>query len=312
MRYASAEAFRSALDQRLKNQAAETGTALVRLRKSVAFDRFLARLAQVASGRWVLKGALALDFRLGSATRTTKDIDLGRLDDEQAATEDFFAAQALDLGDFFTFAVQRTPALDAAAGFSAVRYRVQAELAGRRFEEFPIDVAFSDPLAWRPDCLDGTKLLGFAGIARIELPVLPIEQHVAEKLHAYTRLKARTTEPARARRISSTSFSSSSPRRSMAARCIPRSRPPSPHAPCRLFRPPSRLRRPNGAAPTPSWPRPSGCHPNSTRLTGMPPHCSTPCCGVDRWARGSLGAALGARPHRPHPLGHTSRRPRGS
>jgi len=50
------------------------------------------------------------------------------------------------------------------------------------------DVAFSDPLAWRPDCLDGTKLLGFAGIARIELPVLPIEQHVAEKLHAYTRL----------------------------------------------------------------------------------------------------------------------------
>jgi len=137
MRYASAEAFRSALDQRLKNQAAETGTAPARLRKSVAFDRFLARLAQVASGRWVLKGALALDFRLGSATRTTKDIDLGRLDDEQAATEDFFAAQALDLGDFFTFAVQRTPALDAAAGFSAVRYRVQAELAGRRFEEFP-------------------------------------------------------------------------------------------------------------------------------------------------------------------------------
>lgn len=187
MRYATPEAFRAALDQRLKNHAAQTGIPLVRLRKTIAFDRFLARLVAVASDRWVLKGALALDFRLGSGTRTTKDIDLGRLDNEAAATDDFLAAQALDLGDFFTFTVQRTPALDAAGDFSAVRYRVHAELAGRRFEEFPIDVAFSDPLAWRPDRLAGTDLLGFAGIERIELSVLPIEQHVAEKLHAYTR-----------------------------------------------------------------------------------------------------------------------------
>lgn len=168
MRYATPEAFRAALDQRLKNHAAQTGVPLVRLRKTIAFDRFLARLVAVASGRWVLKGALALDFRLGSGTRTTKDIDLGRLDNEEAATDDFLAAQALDLGDFFTFTVQRTPALDAAGDFSAVRYRVHAELAGRRFEEFPIDVAFSDPLAWRPDRLAGTDLLEFAGIERID------------------------------------------------------------------------------------------------------------------------------------------------
>ena len=187
MRYATAEAFRAALDQRLKNNATETGVPLVRLRKAIAFDRFLARLLEVAPGRWVLKGALALDFRLGSITRTTKDIDLGRLDDEDAATEDFLAAQALDLGDYFTFSVQRTSALDAAGDFAAVRYRVSAELAGRRFEEFPIDVSFSDPLAWRPDRLSGTDLLGFAEIERIEVPVLPIEQHLAEKLHAYTR-----------------------------------------------------------------------------------------------------------------------------
>lgn len=126
MRYDSPEAFRSTLDQRLKNEAASSGIALMRLRKTVAFDRFLARLVEVAPGRWVLKGALALDLRLASATRTTKDIDIGRLDDEDAATEDFLAAQALDLGDFFTFSVRRTPALDDAVDFSAVRYRVQA------------------------------------------------------------------------------------------------------------------------------------------------------------------------------------------
>lgn len=187
MRYTTGAAFRAALDHRLKNDAVDTGLGLVRLRKAVAFDRFLARLLAVAPGRWVLKGALALDFRLGSATRATKDIDLGRLDDEDAATADFIAGQALELGDFFSFAVQRTPALDDAADFSAVRYRVQAELAGRLFEEFPVDVGFSDPLGWRPDRVCGTELLAFAEIERVELPLLPLEQHVAEKLHAYTR-----------------------------------------------------------------------------------------------------------------------------
>jgi hypothetical protein len=174
VRYASGAAFRAALDQRLKDRADETGIGLVRLRKAVAFDRFLARLKEVAPGRWVVKGALALDFRLGAVTRTTKDIDLGRLDDEEATTQDFVAAQALDLGDYFSFVVERTPALDDAGDFSAVRYRGRAELAGRRFEEFPIDVSFSDPLGWRPDRLPGTDLLAFAGIEQTELPVLPL------------------------------------------------------------------------------------------------------------------------------------------
>jgi hypothetical protein len=144
---ASVSPIRAALDQRLKNEAAKSGIALMRLRKMVAFDRFLARLVEVAPGRWVLKGALALDLRLAGATRTTKDIDLGRLDDEEAATE----------------------------------------LAGRLFEAFPVDVAFSDPVRWLPDRLAGTELLAFAGIERVDVPGLAIEQHVAEKLHAYTR-----------------------------------------------------------------------------------------------------------------------------
>ena len=49
MRYASAAAFRTALEQRLLNQSRETGTSLVRLRKTVVFDRLLARLMEVAT-----------------------------------------------------------------------------------------------------------------------------------------------------------------------------------------------------------------------------------------------------------------------
>ena len=78
MKYASAAAFRTALEVRLKKRSDDTGESLSRLRKSVVFDRLLARLVAVASGRWVLKGAVALEFRFGSRTRTTKDIDSER------------------------------------------------------------------------------------------------------------------------------------------------------------------------------------------------------------------------------------------
>ncbi len=100
-------------------------------------------------------------MRLGLRTRTTKDIDLGR-DDQQATVEHLNAAAALDLGDFFTFEVRRTPALDAAAGLRAVRFTVRADLAGRRFERFPstrvkdlVDLVLISDLAE----LDGDRLI---------------------------------------------------------------------------------------------------------------------------------------------------------
>jgi predicted nucleotidyltransferase component of viral defense system len=186
VRYETAKAFRTALEQRLKNEAQATGIALLRLRKRVAFERFLARLATSESSGWVLKGGFALELRLGLRARTTKDIDLGRADDEEAATEHLVAATHVDLGDFFVFEVRRTPALDAAAGFHAVRYTVRADLDGRRFEQFPVDVAFSEATPVQAEPLFGASSLKFADVAELQLPVVSLEQHVAEKLHAYT------------------------------------------------------------------------------------------------------------------------------
>lgn len=186
MRYETAKAFRTALEQRLKNEAQATGIALIRLRKRVAFERFLARLATSESSGWILKGAFALELRLGLRARTTKDIDLGRADDEEAATEHLEAATHIDLGDFFVFEVRRTPALDSATGFHAVRYTVRADLDGRRFEQFPVDVAFSEATPIQAEPLFGANSLEFADVAELQLPVVSLEQHVAEKLHAYT------------------------------------------------------------------------------------------------------------------------------
>lgn len=186
MRYETAEAFRTALEQRLKNEVEVSGIALMRLRKRVAFERFLARLTASEPSGWVLKGAFALELRLGLRTRTTKDIDLGRADDEEAATEHMNAAAGADLGDHFDFEVRRTPALDAAAGFNAVRYTVRADLAGRRFEQFPVDIALSESAPIQAEPLFGANSLEFADVAAPQVPVVSLEQHVAEKLHAYT------------------------------------------------------------------------------------------------------------------------------
>jgi hypothetical protein len=161
--------------------------SLVRLRKSVAFDRLLARLFAVAPDRWVLKGGLALDYRLGKKARTTMDIDLAGSGGEDAATADLLATGELDLGDHFSFTIERTEKLDQLVEGSAVRYHVRADLAGRLFEEFLLDVGFDFPTGWEPETLRGPDLLAFADIEPVLAPSLPLELQIAEKVHAYTR-----------------------------------------------------------------------------------------------------------------------------
>lgn len=187
MKYATASAFRAALEKRIVTQAHDTGVPVMRLRKLVIFDRLMARLLVVAKDRWILKGAVALDFRLGARFRTTKDMDIARQDGEDAATADFIAAQSIDLGDYFIFAIQKTVKLDAVLENAAVRYHVSVELAGRPFEEAVVDVGFGDPLVFEPEFVRGPDLLTFAGIDPVEVPALPLDNQVAEKVHAYTK-----------------------------------------------------------------------------------------------------------------------------
>jgi predicted nucleotidyltransferase component of viral defense system len=183
MRYAIAADFRMALESRLLARSRASGTSIVRLRKAVVFDRLLARLGEVAAGRWVLKGALALDYRFQQRARTTMDLDLARHDDEAAATADLVAAQAIDLGDHFAFAAERTSRLDALQEARAVRFHVACELAGRAFDNVRLDIAFNPRPASETELLLGPDLLAFADIPPVQVPVVPLDQHVAEKLH---------------------------------------------------------------------------------------------------------------------------------
>jgi len=67
--YSSPEAFKQALEQRLRTSA-ENGTTFARKRQLLVFNRFLARIVAVLGDTATLKGALVLELRIERA-RTT-------------------------------------------------------------------------------------------------------------------------------------------------------------------------------------------------------------------------------------------------
>lgn len=186
MRYVSAAAFRTALEARLQSEQAD-GVGISRLRKRVVFERLLARLQAVAPDTWYLKGGFALELRLGGKARTTKDVDIDWTLEEEEATELLLDAAAYEMDDRFDFEVRRGEAGDDIAGGDQ-RWTVLVSLAGREFERVAIDVGFAKPPVVEPDTIASSHLLEFAGIEPVAVPALAVEQHLAEKLHAYSRL----------------------------------------------------------------------------------------------------------------------------
>jgi predicted nucleotidyltransferase component of viral defense system len=187
-RYGSPAALRTALEEHLRRRANSTGTPLDRLRKEVAHQRLLARLVVVApAGSWALKGGQALLARLGAQARATKDADATWRASLEHFDDILEAAIETDLDDGFRFEVAASRPMTAETDEGGLRYPVLALLDGREFERIQLDVnAVPDD----PRPLDGVELrdlLDFAGIAPPRVPVIPIAQHLAEKLHAYTR-----------------------------------------------------------------------------------------------------------------------------
>lgn len=187
MRYADASAFRMALEQRLKDAAGSDGARLARDRKRIAFDRLLARLAATGPDRWLLKGGFALELRLHDRARATKDVDLEWRTDGEELLDALIDAAEHDAGDYFAFQVERTGPPPERLGGSH-RFRVSAALAGRPFEQhFLLDIAPREDTDRESARLTTPNLLAFAGIEPVTIAAIPLERHLAEKLHAYTR-----------------------------------------------------------------------------------------------------------------------------
>ncbi len=196
--YKTAGAFRAALEARLQTRAREQGTDLQRLRRQVAFDRFLARMfsqGPKAAYPWVLKGGYAMELRMHSA-RTTKDIDLTLHDGTRLSKNPKERAEqvramlqeaaASPFDDYFEFLVgEARQDLDGAPE-GGNRYPIQARMDGRDFARFHVDVGVGDEVIEPLDLVTGEDWLSFGGVAPPSFPIISAEQQFAEKLHAYT------------------------------------------------------------------------------------------------------------------------------
>jgi predicted nucleotidyltransferase component of viral defense system len=187
MKYANAARFRRALEDRLLAQSRRGPVPLARLRKRTVFERLLARLVAVDSERWLVKGASALELRFGNQVRGTRDLDLSHPDDSHVILRSILEAQEVGMDDYFSYAIQPTSKLEPLGGV-AVRYHVREDLAGRRFEEFHIDIGVRSIPVITPDRLSAPDFLTFADIEPVVVPVIAIEQHIAEKVIAYVRI----------------------------------------------------------------------------------------------------------------------------
>lgn len=198
--YATPEAFRQALEARLRTRAQMEGLDLSWLRRQVAFERLLARIFSREDSLWMLKGGYGMELRLRDRARTTRDIDLTITDLEQLqlaaeaspqeplsdiAYDNLQELAAIDLSDYFQYTISRPTPIKAipAGGMSC---SVTCRIGGRVFEEFPIDIALGNSGASNPTFVSGKGFLEFASIATPTYRIMSAAQQIAEKLHAYT------------------------------------------------------------------------------------------------------------------------------
>ncbi len=193
--YPNAEAFRQALEARLRNAAQQRGVQIQGLRLKVAIERLLARLFDDVEPPWLLKGGYAMELRFRPKARTTRDLDLTTGDAVDSAAlrqrllevhEALQSEAAKDLGDSFEFLIQPARSEILAAPGGGGVFGVLARMAGRDFARFHIDVGFGDGVVGEAETLVGDELMEFAGIAPARVRAIPKAQQFAEKIHAYT------------------------------------------------------------------------------------------------------------------------------
>jgi hypothetical protein len=191
--YATARAFRQALEERLKRASLTDRIEPNRLRRRLSFDRLLARLFQKEPVPWVRKGGYALELRFKDA-RSTVDIDLtlqrvvGTAGGEtnEAVGKMLQSAADVALGDWFEYMIG-PPVMDlAAAPYGGARYPVEARMDKRIFARFHLDAGIGDVVMQPLETIGCRDWLEFAGIESPRVRMIGREQQFAEKIHAYT------------------------------------------------------------------------------------------------------------------------------
>jgi len=178
-KYATGVALRTALEERPKRISREEGLDLQRLRRQIAFDRFLARLFLGENTDWILKGGYAMELRFQKA-RATRDLDFTARTARSVSGDGLLTqlqdASATDLGDFFRYKIG-APMMDLdGAPYGGARYPVESIMGGRTFVKFHLDVGVGYVVLDPPEQARVRDWLGFAGITPPQVPMIQSEQ----------------------------------------------------------------------------------------------------------------------------------------
>lgn len=182
------------VNDRIRRLAAAQGQDANRVRRTLIFQRLIARLAPAG---FILKGGFCLEVRLPATARSTRDVDfVGQLalvaDPAELRDEldDLLAAAGFD--DGFTFEVGAATRLrgdDVEA--NAWRISVAALLDGTRFEQVKLDlVGQVQEVMGATEQLVVPLPVQVDGAGPVTIEAVDVYQHAAEKFHAFARLYA--------------------------------------------------------------------------------------------------------------------------
>lgn len=181
-RYASPEAARRAVTDRLKIQAAHSPWALADVQRQYAYDQLIERLYRVDGG-WVIKGATALLARRVSV-RHTIDLDVYRAGAIAETERLLREAAALDIGDWMTFEIGAAVQIHA-SGAQAARAKVETFIGVRLWSAFQVDlVAEGIELTGHPDPVHPLTDIEILAFPRKTWQAYPLVDHVADKVCA--------------------------------------------------------------------------------------------------------------------------------
>ena len=194
-KYKTAAHFRMAVKHKLSEISQRIEQDIQRLYRQAAYAQLLARLFLDEDISWVLKGGHALELRL-KKSRATKDVDLAMRDMQwiyskkkeksSALRELLLEKSQIDLGDYFEFKISQPVLSLDNAPYGGTRFHVEALIDGKTFSKFLIDIGIGDVWIEPQDTLRLSSHLEELGLKSFTVKAIPIEHHIAEKIHALT------------------------------------------------------------------------------------------------------------------------------
>jgi hypothetical protein len=181
--FASDDAFRRSVSDRLRTQAAARGRPANELRREFVLQRFLARVFAEPDSGWILNGGAAMLARLPDA-RHSRDVDLyrpGSDTDLGGALAELTTALHEQRLDRFRFVIEAARLL----GADAADLRVAAYVAPTVLDRFTVDLTLHLRPVAEIEHVSPAHVLDLAGLPSMPaLRLYPVHDQLADKICA--------------------------------------------------------------------------------------------------------------------------------